>query len=341
MGCSKSEIHDSSYGSQEIGFETYVGREAQSKAPSYGSESLPSAVGVYGFYSGAGTWDETDSPNLWTNLQLTSGSGTWTYNQNQKRYWTNDKDNYTFLAYAPYATGTGETDNGLVASTGADPTVTYTVPADLPRQVDLLYSNNNLNTTKAKCTSGTGANAKTEVTLNMQHALSRLSIKANAVMYDKTGAEVTTPVENQVYDHIFTITGISIKGKFITNGSLRLSDGSWSLTNPTAETTYDLTGTVSQALDADLHDFSADNNYLTIIPVEFTTTNPAVLEVTYTISFAGVTSDPINKSVDITADFEQGKAYSINLTFQRENNNPISFVVEQVESWTDGSTING
>lgn len=327
FGCTKSEVTGTADGTTPIGFETYIGRDAQTKAASYGKDNLPASVGVYGFYSGAKTWAATDNPNLWANLLLTNNSGTWSYDQNQVRYWVNSQDNYTFLSYAPYATGA--TGNGLVASTGANPTLTYTVPEALSNQIDLLYSNTNKNIHKP--TTGTS------VTLDHKHALSRLTVKANAVMYDKKGAVVTTPAEGQEYDHTYTITGITISGKFNTVGTLNLNDGTWNI-NSTADASYDITGT-ARTLNADLYDFSAGDNYLTMIPVEFTAESPAVIEVTYKISFAGVESDPITKSVEVATDFVQGNAYSINLTFQRENNNTISFVVESIDGWGDGGTV--
>ena len=83
FGCTKSEVTGTADGTTPIGFETYIGRDAQTKAASYGKDNLPASVGVYGFYSGAKTWAATENPNLWANLQLTNNSGTWSYDQNQ------------------------------------------------------------------------------------------------------------------------------------------------------------------------------------------------------------------------------------------------------------------
>lgn len=333
FGCTKSEVTDTADGTTPIGFETYIGRDAQTKASVTTATTLQSSegIGLYGIYTGASSWTGVEAANLLVNENLYYQSG-WKYNKTA--YWTNDKDFYTFLAYAPY--DNPNTTGPIVASqpSGKAPQLVYTVPQDLSKQVDLIYSNNIKNKTQKDCT----ANGVTAVPLQFSHALSRLTVKANAVMYDEKGAVVTTPAEGQEYDHTYTITGITISGKFNTVGTFNLNDGTWNI-NTTADASYDITST-ARTLNADLYDFSAGNNYLTMIPVEFTAESPAVIEVTYTISFADVTSDPITKSVEVAADFVQGNAYSINLTFQRENNNTISFVVESIDGWGDGGTVN-
>ena len=173
VSCQKSEIVDTKY-NEEIGFETYTGRDAQTKATLlYGATTLPDAIGVYGFYLGtADTWTTSSKANLWVNQSFAKPtSGAWT--TDNKKYWTNGTDKYTFFAYAPYATNGTLTkgDGSLVAPTTAniaDPELTYTVPTALADQVDLIYSKN-LNTPWKD---------KNDTKLVFNHALSRISVWA-------------------------------------------------------------------------------------------------------------------------------------------------------------------
>lgn len=298
FGCTKSEVTDTADGTTPIGFETYIGRDAQTKAASYGKDNLPASVGVYGFYSGAKTWTATDNPNLWANLLLTNNSGTWSYDQNQVRYWVNSQDNYTFLSYAPYATGA--TGNGLVASTGPNPTLTYTVPEALSNQIDLLYSNTNKNIHKP--TTGTS------VTLDHKHALSRLTVKASA--------------ETAEGAYTFHVKEISITGNFYTEGVFTLESGSWGSLKP-ASTTYTFytngeAADATNALGATVVDYGADSNYLMMIPVNFASNN-AVLTVKYTALYGGVESGLKTANLPISTNFVGGSAYAINIKFELSN----------------------
>lgn len=322
FGCAKSDVLGPESGNEQIGFETYIGRDAETKAASYGSEVLPASIGVYGFYFGADSWSATETPNLWTNLPLNE-TDNWAIPKNQKKYWTNSKDNYTFLSYAPYATDTGETDNFLVASTGANPTVTYTVPTDLTKQVDLLYSNNN----KAAHKPTTG----TAVTLKHEHALSRLTVKASAEEVDS----------DKYVAYTFHVKEISITGDFNTAGSFNLYDGSWgSLTNKEETYTFFTTSdaaTADNALGEEVVDYSGTktvdgkttygNKYLMMIPVDFSKTN-ATLTVKYTALYGGVESAIKTVTHPISTNFEIGNAYAITIEFGYDSDNIISFSCE-------------
>ena len=328
VSCSKSEVVDTKFESETIGFDTYIGRDAQTKATIADAASLQVAkgggIGIYGFYTATTDWKATTAAKLLSNENLYYADNAWKYDA--VKYWTNETDKYTFFAYAPYG------NENIVAPTGevADPAITYTVVNDLKQQTDLLYSNNAENVTKTSCTK----DGTTAVPFQFKHALSRLSVKAKAVMYDLSGAVVNTPAANQKYDNIFTITDITLTGKFNTTGTLTLSSGLWTPVKPTATTTYDLVDVASKELNAEFHDFSASANYLMLIPTDFSAEgNAANLNVTYTITYAGATSAPITKPLTIATKFEPGKAYSINLILQRDKNNAITFTVESIEGW--------
>ena len=346
VSCSKSEVVDTKFESETIGFDTYLGRDAQTKATETTAANL-AEFGVYGFYTAAVDYASGTTANLMNHVQVTKSGNDWTYSP--ARYWTNDTDKYTFFAYAP--SSVGEADGA--------PVIEYTVDENLANQKDVIYSVNNRNVTKTSCKQTDG----TYVPFEFKHALSRIAVKANAKMYDKaTGQEVTgTPSEGQEYDHTFTIKNISLSGKFCTTGTMDLStpytkdaDGNitgggpvWAST-PSA-VTYDLTGDVTQPLTATSYNFSAEiaNNYLMVIPTTFSAdkdaegnyTKAAALTIKYTVTYAGATSDVITKTVYITTGFEQGKAYVIELTLQRNDDNAIIFNVKGVDGWGGDQTV--
>lgn len=317
VSCSKSEVVDTKFGNEAIGFENYLGRDAQTKAGVATVETLATdgGIGVYGYYTGTTTWADKSKANLLANEHLTSSDNgkTWTYTNTA--YWTNATDKYTFFAYAPFGKATASQPKD------ANPQIEYTVDPLLSKQVDLVY-------TKAIENTNVNISKRESVALTFAHALARLSVKANATEYNNL---------------TFTITNISISGAFNTYGTFDLAAGKWLTTDtPATAPSYDLTGTVEQLLPATpAYDFSAEtNNYLMMVPTNFAAegATPATLTVKYYITYEGAKSAEIAKTVSINTNFEQGKAYTINLTLQRDEKNAIKFSVNEVPDWTAGSS---
>ena len=320
VSCTKSEVVDTKFGTEAIGFENYLGRDAQTKAgvATVATLAADGGIGVYGYYTGTTDWADKSKANLLANENLTSSDNgaTWTYTNTA--YWTNATDKYTFFAYAPYGKATASQPEG------ANPQIEYTVDPLLSNQVDLVY-------TKATENINVNISKRESVALTFAHALARLSVKADATEYDNL---------------TFTITNISISGAFNTHGTFDLAAGKWLTTGTPATAPYDLTGTVEQLLTAAEYDFSAEeDNYLMMIPTDFSATNEegkytstATLTVKYYITYEGAKSAEIEKTVSINTDFKQGMAYTIKLTLQRDEDNAIKFSVTQVPDWTAGSS---
>ena len=322
VSCQKSEIVDSKYGNDEIGFESYVGRDAQTKATPYGSDVLPDAIGVYGFYLGTTTnWSDESKANLWVNESFAKpASGDWT--TTNKKYWTNGTDKYTFFAYAPYATNGTLTkgDGSLVAPTTANianPALVYNVPTALADQVDLIYSNNLKPTWK----DNTNATA-----LTFNHALSRFNVYA---------------AENEASDFTFTIKKIYVKGNFYTKGTFNLGNGDW---DTSAAANY----TVAQDKEYILYEgshvvttasknFSTEANYGYFMTIP--TSQTITLYVDYTITYANQTSAVNTKYFTFTEGCEKGTAYAANLLFMLDQSNEIKFSVD-VTNWSEPTPTN-
>ena len=321
--CSKSEIVDSKFGNDEIGFNTYIGRDAQTKASV--ATSIGDGAGIYGYYTGSkkyvSTADATEEnpaskANLWQNGTL-SQDGT----VNPVKYWTNASDWYTFAAYAPINNA-----NLTVPTTefSGDPVITYAVPTALSSQIDLLYAS-------AKDQQKPVAEGD-QVSLKFNHALSRLTVTAQAAEGDFK----------------FTVTDITVEGGFYTSGKLNLMTGTWSDKVAAIKVDDEATTDVNEkndtytilsedsVLTTDKVDYAgtAKNNYLMFIP----TTEEVKLNVTYTIEYAGETSKPNNKSFVITPEggFVQGFAYAVNLNFMLDKDNAITFKVE-VNGWDEST----
>ena len=340
VSCTKSDIVDTKF-DEEISFQSYLGRTAQTKAEEITTANV-GHVYVYGYYTGAQDWDGAMTANLWNPMDLTvatDGKGTVT----EKKYWANADDKYTFLAYAPAAEtpaeGTTPTNPLTVAVTENGPTLTYKVPTDIPSQIDLLYATPQVNRTKD--TWGENKNLNGVVALGMNHALSRVTVKAKDV-------ETTDLFK-------FDVKEITLSGNFYTSGNIVLAKGEWS-GQAAAQTTYlfHRNGTVSgetftpaKYVDGnELPSGTADHknyavrgektdNYLMMIPTDA----DATLTVKYTTIYAGSESNLITKSFTITDSFVEGNAYAFQLDFTNDAKE-ITFTVA-VTPWSETTVQTG
>ena len=345
--CTKSDIVDTKF-NEQISFQTYAGRDAMTKATAVESaDALKNSqgIGVYGFYTGKDSFDPANSvANLWANERVYWGTYLkdnvevtgWTYATT--KYWANDADKYTFLAYAPYghSTITNVSDDPNNEDV-KNPTITYTVPqTPLSDQQDLLYAKEQ----------GTAAAYKTSgVTLHMMHALARLTVTAYAPT-DANGFQ-------------FDVKKVTISGKFNTKGTFALATAAVAETEDTgwtpipatatenveyviyddntaskkADGTFDVLPSTSETAVNYAKVGEQYNNYLMMIPTKFTADNTAILSVTYTTIYEGQESEPVTKELPIVMDFRMGKAYAINLNFSHTAT-PITFNVS-VATWGD------
>lgn len=317
--CSKSEVIDSKYGNDMIGFETYLGRDAQTKASVTNTGNL-TQVFVYGYYTGGDPWSAETKANLWSPMTLACNNGTCTVAEADVRYWTNASDKYTFLAYAPAAI-----ENVLTVSAeeGKNPTLTYNVPTVLTEQKDILYAVPQIDRTKGD--DGT-------VALQMKHALARLTVKAKVT--------AAAPFEYHVKD-------VTLTGNFTKSASLVLAnqtENACTWTSPAEENlNYNFYNTTALAKDDQANalpvegiDYAGSEKYLMMIPKDFTSATDTKLLVKYTTYYrAGdLESAVYEKEFPVTTNFEAGKAYAISLEFVQATDNDIKFSVK-VTDWVD------
>ncbi|MGL5684138.1 MAG: fimbrillin family protein [Marinifilaceae bacterium] len=127
-----------------------------------------SSIGIFGYHTVGGTFNSvTSSPNLLNNKLLSKSGTTWSYTP--LVYWSEIPGDYaSFFAYAPYATPTNGIEAPVSGYTQGTPSIKYTIPKGLSKQVDLMVATSQLNRTKSQGI----------VPLNMKHTLTKLSFSA-------------------------------------------------------------------------------------------------------------------------------------------------------------------
>ena len=326
VSCSSDDLNslsDNSSKNEAISFDGYLGRSAVSVNGSRGSElkiadlqASKDGFGVFGNYSEESEGTTTAYGDNWfKNQKVTYETSAWTYNP--LKYWL-PKGHIDFLAYAPHVGGTTLKNKSCID---------FTVEGEVAKQKDLLWAN------AANKTKDNISNTGNKVKFQFAHALSRLgyTVKLN---HDYTG---TT----------FTLKKITLAGSddgtenaFYTTGTIDLSKTSstdlWTISTPDAKQKFDWFSGTQKLATTDYK--NPDTEYLFVIPQNFSAsaTDKLYVIVEYTIEgYKGVTTPMTSKvSKQLKKNFEQGKAYTINLTIGLT---PIEFDAEVAE-WGIGDT---
>ena len=326
VSCSSDDLDsfsDNSSKNEAISFDGYLGRSAVAVNGSRGSELTKDALqestegfGVFGNYTSTDVTTTTYGENLFKNQQVTydatAETPAWTYEP--VKYWS-PAGHIDFLAYAPF-----DSNQKLKESSKLDFTVNSTITA----QKDLLWANaaNKTNTDKP-------------VTFIFKHALSRLgyTVKTSAA------AEGTTITLNQI-----TLAGSDPKSTtetakaFYTEGAIDLSTGHWKEHSKDAVKQdfnwFSGSEDVTSASESKPYT-NPTSDYLFVIPQNFsqktTSADALYVVVEYTISYSDQTTMKTKVYQKLEKNFEQGKAYTLNLTIGLT---PIEFDAT-VDTWTD------
>lgn len=318
VSCSSDDLNslsDNSSKNEAISFDGYLGRSAVAVNGSRGSELTKDALqksdkgfGVFGNYSSTGN-TTAYGDNLFKNEQVTYSSDERKWKYSPLKYWST-QGHIDFLAYAPYVKGTTLTDSKInfeVVNTVAD-------------QKDLLWAN-----VKGQIMTDN------PVTFTFNHALAKIGY---AVKKGVTDDNVTITLNN------ITLAGSDKDpkvGAFHTTGTINLSKD---LTNTEGQTALwtDCKGEQSFTWSSGFPNvtsssLSAGSDYLFVIPQNFSTGKLYVI-VDYTISYKDGVTAAMKSTVSspIVKNFEQGKAYTINLTIGLTK---IDFDVKDVTAWDD------
>lgn len=321
VSCSSEDLNSLSDNSSKggaISFDGYCGRSAVSVNGSRGSvidkaELQTKGFGVFGNYTATG--DATAYGKNWfDNQKVTYKASAWTYEP--LKYWL-PQGHIDFLAYAPYDSEQKLNDNSKL---------NFTVNSTITEQKDLLWAN------AKDQTKDNIASTNNKVKFQFNHALSRLGY--------------TVKLKEKYTGSTIKLTKITLAGSadgttkkaFYTAGTIDLSNTSsstdlWTISNPADKQNFDWFSGEAQTLATTP---SNNTEYLFVIPQKFSApaTDELYVIVEYTIEGpAGVTKPMTNKVYKkLEKNFEQGKAYTINLTIGLT---PIDFDAD-VTPWADG-----
>lgn len=298
VSCSSDDLDsfsDNSSKNEAISFDGYLGRSAVAVNGTRGSEETVETLktkgfGVFGNY----TPTEGQSSNLFNNQKVhedASSADKWTYEP--VRYWP-AQGHIDFFAYAPYKDGTTLTGSKI--------------NFDVADQTDLLWA-------KATNTTKNGG----IVTFQFNHALSRLgySVKLKEAVSESVATitlkKITLAGSSDGTKNAFYKTGIiDLSQENATN----LWDTSSSNSNE-AKKNFEL---VSNKTISNAEIKNTDNEYLFVIPQNFSKTEVGADElyvvVEYTIEYQTGSAKPTvsyKVSQKLAYNFEQGKAYTLNL----------------------------
>ena len=329
VSCSSDDLNslsDNSSKNEAISFDGYLGRSAVAVNGSRGSELTKDALqkltdggfGVFGNYSkdseGA---THAYGKNWFDNQKVTFISGAWTYEP--LKYWL-PEGHIDFLAYAPY-------DAKNTAITDFKSKIDFSVDKEIAKQKDLLWANAEQQTKTDK-----------PVTFNFKHALAKIgyTVKTNV---EGTGTTITL---NKI-----TLAGSAPKDPletaFYTKGTIDLSKtssaGLWASPDPKDSKQNFVWVSTDQSLSSDKVIETPADNYLFVIPQDFRSGKDNLyVIVDYTINYNTGVPETMKCTVNskIEKNFEQGKAYKINLTVGLT---PIEFDAE-VTDWGVDDEIN-
>ena len=330
VSCSSDDLNslsDNSSKNEAISFDGYLGRSAVAVNGTRGSvleiadlKNSKDGFGVFGHYSS--TKDQTFGANLFNNQQVkySSADKKWTY-ENTK-YWP-AQGHIDFLAYAPYNAGTFENTYCL----------NFTVSPTITEQKDLLWAK------AVGQTKNTISSTENKVKFKFDHALSRLGY---TVKLKEDYKNVNIKLKK------ITLAGTDTDPKapaFYTKGTIDLSTDQWSTLSTDAKQYFEwFSGekpvTFVKPASEDKPVSNSTTDYLFVIPQDFSKGNKnndnLYVIVEYTIQNGTTETMTSTVSSKIEDNFEQGKAYTINLTIGLT---PIDFDVEVVNGWVDDNTI--
>lgn len=205
------ELRDGGSGQGDAAIGFVVDRNITRGAPVTGLAGLAD-IGVYGYYTGYERWEwswknapgELSTEGYFCNERLEQAAG-WTYSP--LRYWPVDpRRKLSFFAYSPYSAG----GSAAILPSPADssvkgvPAITYTVPADIKEQSDLMWD----------AAIDRDADHR-DVDFRMKHALTAMTFTAALANQDEVDENYTVTVDK-----------ISVSPVH-ASGTLDLTYGTW------------------------------------------------------------------------------------------------------------------
>lgn len=298
VSCSSDDLNslsDNSSKNEAISFDGYLGRSAVAVNGSRGSVLAMNLLktdgfGVFSQYTGTASFPD------FANQKVTCPGTKWTYSP--LKFWPT-QGKIDFFAYAPYNyDGTNTTLTGT--------SISFKVDNKVGNQKDLLWANAKDQTKENISSSGN------KVKFQFAHALSRLGYTVK--LYEDDPSNAT-----------FTLKKITLAGSADGNTGTFYTEGTIDLSKTTSTGLWNASG--KQKFDWDYSDSNkqltktgiknGDSEYLFVIPQDFSIAeNTLYVIVEYDIKYKNIEAPIPNKVYKQLTNikFEQGKAYTINLT---------------------------
>lgn len=208
VSCTKSDIVDTKF-NDAIGFDNYVGRDAQTKASVITGDGISTVkVNAY-LHKKETTGGANFISNFMTNQDVDKKTGAYS----PAKYWPAIDQAVDFVAWVPVTNATVE-----------NATLTFTVPENVTQQQDLLVANPVLDQNRAE--------DNTKVSLQFKHLLSRIGFEIQA-----TGL----PGEDDEYN-VVELVSVTLNGDFAPNGTVDMTNATPAVVGTPEETAYVLTG---------------------------------------------------------------------------------------------------
>lgn len=329
---------------EAVEFGTYLGRSALTRAVTIDNDNIGGCgFGVNAWHSGLVPFEDfvkdNPLPNFMNNTRVYDEGAGWTYSP--LKYWPNNPyEMLSFVAYAPYnmlIDGNGDVsrnDNIIVDGS----LLTYKVANEVKEQVDLLWSDDN----EYRTIDMERQSVDEKVTFYFRHALSKITFTVEAAVDEVEAGSNVLDENTEVFVRKVALIGaddayseaegwLTDGGPFHVSGKLDLVTGDWTGKMPGQRFLFTSTHFVDEkelVLDStnssEPQTLLDSDSYLMIIPDD----GDGATEFKVYIEYDVVTVDPdatadyddgstitnrITSDETLSMDFQQGKAYNLNL----------------------------
>lgn len=285
-----------------IGFNT----ETMTRGGIQNTDNL-SGFGVFTYYHATGGFDNAaSSPDYMYNIPVQRHGSDWIYSP--LRYWPVD-GSLSFFAYAPHSSASGGSLEISPQNNAGLPILSYAVPDDVARQLDLLAA--------APVYASTDRGER--VHFDFDHVLARINFDARLTAALPAGWSAQ-------------IKSIQIEG-FNNKGTYRFD--SWTVAGDAVKKSYTLSTTNSLleniTLNTSFQAVSADNAHLMMIPQGIDALDVIIITVTFNKNGTLEDKTFTHPLREIITNLEGAKAYNVKLSL----NSLITFdLICEVSNWT-------
>lgn len=313
VGCVNDEKMEMTSGAQKISFDTPV-MSTQTRATNFGEiETTYPTTENFVVYAvkhtdafTSTTWDAATDFMTGVVVKYNSTANGWG-NETTDYYWPEDGDKLTFGAFSP-------TDVASVASYNNDGLTlsSFTVPATLGAQYDLMYSDLAVDKTQNETYGG-----YTGVPINFNHALSSIQFNIAKDSKLKETANLTG----------ITVKSVADNGKFCQNLTQATPQAAWS----------DVTGSASYSVFSGSKEITSTSTLVhsdDMLLLPQTLENASVVTIAYTLNGIpyerNVKLNELKSGLEVINKWEMGVRYVYNISLDAN----VIYLAPKPDDWT-------